>query len=312
MRYHYRICGLTVASDLKLDGAWPHLPKPGETPDVVMCRGEVPHSLASPQVARPGWDSDAHNLLLRGEGVGRFLITDGVTVLFEPEEGVLAEECAVYLQGTVIGMLLHQRGAAVLHASSVAVGGKAILFCGISGEGKSTLAANLSTCGYPVVSDDVCLVSFRDDGLPVIIADTRKLKLTEASIEAIGLEEAHSDPARGLTVKSYVTPPARWEQGELPIGAIYFLRSSGAFEIIPLALGEALQSLSRNAHRPGLVRNTGQTARYFQANARILCHAPAFVLSRRRDLAGLGETVAALECHWCEIGLVQQRENGDA
>jgi len=240
--------------------------------------------------------------------VGRFLITDGAQVLFEPEEGVAEEECAVYLQGTVIGMLLHQRGGVVLHASSVSVGGRAILFCGVSGEGKSTLAANLSMRGYPMVSDDVCLVSFPKDGIPAIIADARNLKLTEACIVALGLDEKRGDPVRGFTGKSYVTPPVRWERDELPIGEIYFLRSGDVLAIAPLALGDALQSLSRSAHRPSLVRNTGQTARYFQANAQILTHARAFILSRRRDLTGLGETIAALEGHWREAGLAWRKE----
>jgi energy-coupling factor transporter ATP-binding protein EcfA2 len=62
------------------------------------------------------------------------------------------------LATTVIPLLLAERGDLVLHASVVAVDGRALLFCGPSGCGKSTLALLASQLGHGVLSDDGAVV----------------------------------------------------------------------------------------------------------------------------------------------------------
>jgi len=47
----------------------------------------------------------------------------------------------------------------VLHASGVELNGRAALFLGSSGAGKSTLAAALVQRGYPLVTDDFCVIN---------------------------------------------------------------------------------------------------------------------------------------------------------
>lgn len=55
----------------------------------------------------------------------------------------------------MLAIALHLQGAVLLHASSVVVREKAIVFAGASGSGKSTTAAMLHRLGYAVLSDDV-------------------------------------------------------------------------------------------------------------------------------------------------------------
>ena len=75
------------------------------------------------------------------------MLTDGNQIVFAPESEASAADVPIFIMGTVFGILLHQRQQIVLHASAVEVNGKAIIFCGPSGEGKSTLAAALAQRG---------------------------------------------------------------------------------------------------------------------------------------------------------------------
>jgi len=68
------------------------------------------------------------------------------------------------LQTTAVPLLLSERGDLALHAAAVVVGGRAVLFCGPSGRGKSTLALLASQLGHPVLTDDGVMVTFEPSG----------------------------------------------------------------------------------------------------------------------------------------------------
>jgi len=297
--HFYRICGLVIASEIELAGSLP-LETPNQGHDVVMRFGEVPQALSNATTSRPGWDADGDHFLVRAPGIGRFLLKRGQEAVFELEPGVPAEACAAYLQGTVMGALLHQRGGIVLHASGIEADGGAILFAGVSGEGKSTLVAALSTRGYPVVCDDVSHISFNQEGRPLVSSDARRLKLTDESIHATGLEMGRRGSVLDNTDKAYVEPAKHWTGSDLPLTAIYLLRSAAVSHAVVARLPSALalNELRGNAHRPKIVLHTGQLPRYFRSSVKILEHAPLYVIERGRDLSKLASTMDILEAHW--------------
>src|SRR5207237_1442435 len=107
--------------------------------------------------------ADAGNAYLFWQGVGAFQITHGREITVEPAPGVEARALRLFLLGPALALLLSQRGLLVLHASAVAVEGRAIAFLGESGQGKSTTAAAFLAHGHTVVADDVLAVRI-DDG----------------------------------------------------------------------------------------------------------------------------------------------------
>jgi hypothetical protein len=111
------------------------------------------------------------NLIVSREtnsGVFRLRYSDGIefaisklgTRIFAtwPPEAMTLEDAVTYLLGPVLGLVLRLKGVVTLHASSVAVGSKAIAFLGSQGAGKSTLAAAFAILGYPVLGDDVLVL----------------------------------------------------------------------------------------------------------------------------------------------------------
>jgi hypothetical protein len=301
--YSYRVSGLAVASEVNLPGLIPG--DPARTADVTIRRASVPMALADAEAIGPTWQRDANRFLLRIPHIARFLLEDGRSILFEEEQDAEPRDVAVFLSGSVFGILLHQRNHIVLHASAVLVGGKAVLFCGMSGAGKSTLAAALGEHGHPLIADDQCAIEIGEDGVPRIQADGRQLRLWEKSINELGLGDRRGDPMRNRLRKFYVEPVAA-SNAAVPIGAVYALlevRGTQLSDIEQPNVVDATRLLVANAYRPLLVHRLDQREIYFRAAAALAATSGIFRLKRQFGFEEIPATIAMLKAHWADIGL---------
>ncbi|EWG98231.1 hypothetical protein [Halomonas sp. BC04] len=93
----------------------------------------------------------------------------------------------MYLLGTALGALLHQRHWFPLHVSALATPSGAWAFTGESGAGKSTLAAWLHHhCGWPLISDDVAVVK-PGEMIPRLHPGPPRLKLWQDALAMLGI-----------------------------------------------------------------------------------------------------------------------------
>lgn len=301
--YWYRVSGLAVASEVDLPGLI--LGDPDAIPDVTIRRASVPMALDGAIAVGPTWQRSDGRFLLRIPSIARFLLEGGRSIAFQAEEGAEPQDVAVFLSGSVFGVLLHQRNQIVLHASAVLVGGKAVLFCGASGAGKSTLAAALGEHGYPLIADDQCAIEIGDDGIPMIQADGRQLRLWEKSISELGLAERRGDAMRNRLLKFYVDPATASDM-VVPVGAVYALieiRHPEEPGIERPNIVDATKLLTANAYRPMLIHRFDQRDVYFRGGTRIAATSGVFRLNRRLGFDALPATIAMLRAHWAEIGL---------
>jgi len=304
--WHYRIAGLGVACEIPLPGMQPSVPI-GGAPDVMIRRAAVPPELPTATSCGPDWAMEEGRFLLAIAGVARILISGGRNIAFDIEANAEDRDAAIFLLGTAFGILLQQRGHLVLHASAVAVNGRAILFCGPSGAGKSTLAAALSREACSFVTDDVCHVAFDAEGRPTVAPDGRMLKLWADALDHLQLGHAKGDPVRGRMEKYYVPPPRITEPSGLPLAAVYFLREahpSLTLGIERVNVAEAAPLLASNAYRPELTKKMGLVQSYFFDAAKVWRHARLFFLTRPLDFALMPQVVRDLDAHWRELGLL--------
>ena len=240
--------------------------------------------------------------------VARFLLTGGREILVEPAPDVDAGDISIFLIGTVFGILLHQRGEIVLHASAVRVDGKAVLFCGSSGAGKSTLAAALAQRGFPLVADDLCAVTLAAGAAPMVQPDGRHLKLWAHAIQNLDLAERRGAPVRNKLEKFFVEPAVTLAE-PLPLGAVYALREARPPHkpgIERPNVVDAALILRRGAYRPLMVNRMGQKADYFRAATAIANVAGIFHLTRAFNFAAMPDVTGWLEQHWLDIGLTEK------
>ncbi len=301
----YRVSGLSVASEIDLPGLIAGAPKP--SPQVTIRRGSVPEDLPDSSAAGPTWAIAGKQFLLRIPDIARFLLINGSEIVVEPEAPTRVSDIPIFILGTVFGVLLHQRGQIVLHASAVRVNGRAVVFCGASGAGKSTLAAALAQRGYPLVTDDVCALAIGGSDAPLVHPDGRHLKLWAQAIDRLDLAQQRGERVRECLEKYYVDPAENFT-GPLPLGAVYALREARP----PHQAGierpnvvDAALLLRRNAYRPLLVRRMNQKANYFHAATAIANSAGIFYLTRALDFAKMPEVIASLEAHWLDLRLME-------
>jgi hypothetical protein len=299
----YRISGLSVASDIALPGLIAGKASP--ISDVTIRRGAVPDRLEMTIGSGPTWQAGNRQFLLRIPGIARFLLDDGRAIVFAPDSEDSLADLPIFVIGTVFGILLHQREQIVLHASAVRVNGKAVLFCGSSGTGKSTLAAALAQRGYPLVTDDVCTVSIEAGAAPMVHSDGRQLKLWAHAIDRLDLAPARGERVRAELEKFYVTPSEIFTE-PLPLGAVYMLREarppheSGINK--PNVVDAALL-LRQNAYRPLLIHRLNQRASYFRAAVDMANAAGIYHLTRALDFRKMPEVITSLERHWLDLSL---------
>src|SRR5438270_8353143 len=91
----------------------------------------------------------------------RFVI-DGATILCPLPPSSTPEDTATYLLGPVLAFVLRRRGTLALHASAVALGGRAVAIAAAPGGGKSTTAAAFAERGASILTEDVLPIEWRD------------------------------------------------------------------------------------------------------------------------------------------------------
>ncbi|MGH9727953.1 MAG: hypothetical protein ACRD4V_05110, partial [Candidatus Acidiferrales bacterium] len=122
-----------------------------------------------------------HLIIWKHEPSGEYRLrySHGLTFHLNASLTVIRVRCAVpmekddvadFLLGPVLGLMLRLRGVVCLHASVVAIRGKAIAFVGPPGAGKSTTAGLFARRGHSVLSDDIAALFKREHSYRVLPA----------------------------------------------------------------------------------------------------------------------------------------------
>jgi hypothetical protein len=209
--------------------------------------------------------------LLELPPTGAFLLEPAAgRVIVDSHDGD-AELLEHRLVSAAVCTLLAMRGDLVLHASAVAVDGRAVLFCGPTQRGKSTLARVLGEAGHPVLGEDGVAISLDRDG-------------TTAFPGPRGVRVRSRD-SEGHPRTTLVADPGDDEPAPCRVGAVVLLGERGtALEVESLEPAQALALLTPNLVHSGGRNSIGGA---FNALASLLGSAPAFSLSLPDDLAAL-------------------------
>jgi hypothetical protein len=237
----YRAYDLTIRSDLDL----PELETVDAEPDATITLGKVSPVPVPIDAEGSGFWATTDEACYFLEDVGGFLIREGREVIVDPAPGAEPGRVRLSILGPVLGVLLHQRGHLVLHASSVEVNGRAVAFAAARGWGKSTLAANLHARGHGVLSDDVTAIALGADG-PRVLAGFPQVKLWPDAAEALGCSSEAQPRFHPRLDKRGFRVSRKSPQGSVPLDRVYVLSDGPAPGVEPLRPSEALVELIRH------------------------------------------------------------------
>ena len=186
MTYWYRAFGQLIRADFEIPEYRPH--REG-VPDISIRLGDAPRRVrehletVKPQICGGHLTDDG--VLLHFQDAGDFLIRNGNEITVAPLPGASMNVVRLFLAGSAMGVLFHQRGQYIFHGAAVLTEQGASVFVGESGAGKSTLAAHLAHAGFPVLSDDT-LPLFERDGGYVVWPGAETFKMWRDALAGLG------------------------------------------------------------------------------------------------------------------------------
>lgn len=289
----YVAYGLGIRSDLPL----PEL-VPGEAAaDVVVRLGKVDRSPPEATGAEGYSEITVEDAYLFWEKVGAFLVRGGREIIVEPAPEVEERVLRLYFLGPILGILLHQRGWLVLHASAVAIDGGAVAFLGGPGWGKSTTAAALHARGHGIVADDVTAVRLDMDH-PTVFPGFPQLKLwPEAAISSFG-DDLQSLPRLHPDLEKRARRVARsFPSAPLPLRCIYVLAEDESRWIEPLPPQDALVELVRHSYVARLLQDadSAELSSHFLQCSSVIKTVPIRRLRRPKHLPALSDLARLVE-----------------
>lgn len=291
--HRYRLCGLSIESEIPLpEIASAALDGPA---DLIVRIG----SAEAPADAPPGLSVAGESALLVIESVGRFRMDAGRLMTVEPDPHGSERNVRLYLLGSAFAAILHQRRLLPIHANSIVINGRAVAFMGHPGAGKSTMAAWFHDRGFPILADDVCVVTFGSDGAPLAWPGIPRLRLWREALERSGRSAGDYEMSFD-DMDKYNVPTSAAEGGPVPLDHLYLLEKAGPDEAAePRALGgsAAVEALVANTYRGAYLPMMGLTGPHLFACARLAAAVPVFRAPRRWGLELLDEEGARLEAH---------------
>jgi len=242
----YRAYGLGLESPVDLPSV---REDPAAPPDVVIAPGdqqrfEAARASIPPAVAGDDWFRsgvlDDGAIYLRWTGLFEFLVSkDGRRIDYLGADTAALDSFVAYLLGQVLSFSLIARGIEALHATVVAVDGRAVGFVGDCGSGKSTLAAAMLSRGFPLVTDDLMVLAPAGRHWTVQPGIPRIKLFPSVARRVLGRQGIGTPMNRGTSKLVLPLDGPQATTSEFPLDAIYAIDSARARR----PRGPAVQSL---------------------------------------------------------------------
>jgi len=280
---YYTAFGLSFASEL----IFPELHLTTEPPSVTIRYSSLKHIPISAPHKSKNHLIGPQQLLINIEGIAQFLVSNGTEIIIDPDKRASDKELRLFLLGSAMGAILHQRGFLPIHGNGIVINGECIIFAGHSGSGKSTLAAAFAQKGFQLMSDDVCAIKIPAISQPLVLPGHPHVKLWSDSLKHIRKQPEDHTQVRPDTDKYFVPMGAAYYQQALPIKKIYTLHYHDEQSIKFQTLNKlySIIALKDYTYRHRMVKKLNQEKAHYLLCSRLLKTLAVIRVFRPKDFA---------------------------
>lgn len=170
----------------------------------------------------------------------------------------------------------------------------AVMFCGRSGVGKSTILGAMMREGHRMIVDDVCAIDNSPDG-PLVLPGYARTRVWADSARELEVDTTHLTRTRDSIEKFERQVEDFWPDA-LPARALYHLTSSNRrdIEITPLSAVDAFQTVVTQTYRARLVGGLETQREHFAQASAFAASVPVRRIERPEGSFALDELVAAV------------------
>lgn len=268
--------------------------------DVRIRWGNVPLELESPEHTGVRFQVKSNEFLLTVDNVARYYVARGETITIAPCPGAKEKDIRLFLLGSVFGGLFHQRGVFPLHGSAVEINQGGVVFCGRSGQGKSTTARAMVKRGYRFHTDDISPILLNGSGTEqsaTVLPAFPHLKLWEDTLKKSGDDSSKYSRVRSNINKYSIPVPDKFTGVPLPLKKIYILdfHQRNDISIAPVTGMEKLIFLKQNTYRLNYIHGKILQGEHFKFTAELANLVKVSKVLRPRDNHRINELADVLE-----------------
>ena len=252
--YKYKAFGLHFTSTFEIPEL---LLSDEEITDVVIEMGEVPDELDNVLASGARFQSNDNEFILTVDTVARFYVKDGKKIIVAKNANAGDDEMRLFLLGSTLAALFYQRGLFPLHSSTVEIGNEAIAICGISGVGKSTLAASFMKSGKKLLADDISVITFKE-GKPYVNPSYPQMKLWADAVKYLGDHPGSYKKIRANIEKHGVQFHDSFLQDIRPLRHIFILsiKNTEGIDMEDISGMDKFKVIQANTYRFGFMKSS--------------------------------------------------------
>ncbi len=282
MEYYFKAFGLNIQSEFPFQGI--NIPEKGFF-DISVTKGKFVPYLQKPIVSGLSFESDYENMLLKIPNVANFLIKDGKEVIIDKFDSSELREVELFFMGSVMAVILMQRGIVPFHGSAFEKEGKCIIISGNSGAGKSTLLRNFIEQGFRALTDDVCALSIKD-GKVILTPSYPSSKIWADVMSKYNLTKTKENQVRPEIEKYKHSFSDKFCNTPLEVEAVYILKSKNTnqFSMDEVKGFEKFKALKLNLYRPKFPEATNKEKETFIILNKLASQSKLYHLTRSTSI----------------------------